>query len=83
MRSPEDQGALTQLARVSALQAGCRGFESLRLHQRVPDKDEVLGSTPSTPTIFANLEKRFTGSSDSEAIQRASSAVFIDIKDVS
>ena len=33
VRSPEDQGALTQLARVSALQAGCRGFESLRLHQ--------------------------------------------------
>ena len=25
--------ALTQLARVSALQAECRGFESLRLHQ--------------------------------------------------
>ena len=31
--SPEDQGALTQLSRVSALLAGCRVFESLRLHQ--------------------------------------------------
>ena len=28
----EVQGALTQLARVSALQAECQGFESLRLH---------------------------------------------------
>ena len=28
-------GAVTQLARVPALQAGCRGFEPLRLHQGV------------------------------------------------
>ena len=27
------RGALAQLARAPALQAGCQGFESLRLHQ--------------------------------------------------
>ena len=29
----ELKGALAQLARAPALQAGCRGFEPLRLHQ--------------------------------------------------
>ena len=29
----ESEGALAQLARASALQAECQGFESLRLHQ--------------------------------------------------
>ena len=29
-----DLGALAQLARAPALQAGCRGFEPLRLHQK-------------------------------------------------
>ena len=35
MKKLNMHGAVTQLARVPALQAGCRGFEPLRLHQGV------------------------------------------------
>ena len=32
------RGALAQLARAPALQAGCQGFESLRLHQDMQER---------------------------------------------
>ena len=61
-------GALAQLARASALQAECRGFESLRLHQiskdkRAHNKEGYLGKVEHIYNWALRKRKRWAYSS--------------------
>ncbi len=51
------RGLLAQLVRAPALQAGCRGFESLTAHQNLSSNQRFIPKTGSNKHPFGSTEK--------------------------